>query len=199
MKTELLLNINNTNFILSQIFGGIALVFAFFALQFKNKNVLLFAQTISCFAYSLSYLFVGSSFGFCISIIGTIRFLLFYFLGKKEEKPNLWALLIINILFVSSFFFIYENLYSIILLCGTLFYTYGCWQKNDIVLRLSAINISIVYLIYNAMYQNYIGVIMEVLLIISACLYIIKVANKNKVKLFRKNKKLCLNTCSTKI
>ena len=70
---------------------------------------------------------------------------------------------------------------------GTMLYTYSVWQKKTSIYKMFGIPVGIVWTIYNIYIASIFGTILEVLLLISAIIGIVR-DNKEKEKR-RKNEK----------
>ena len=166
----------STNYIIAQCVGVVALIFSFLSLQLKERKSIFNCQIIANIAYGVSFAFLGGWFGIVMSAVATIRFIVFVFVERKGHKETIWSLIIVYALYIIAFCFVSEGWYSLLMVGAGFVFTYGCWQKSDIVLRVCAIIIGTVILVYNIFYISITGIIMESLFILSAVIYLIRKA-----------------------
>lgn len=144
-------------FILAQLCGIITLVLTVIAIQFKSKEKIVICNIFANAFASIQYLLLGASTGAVISILNTIRDMVFYIFKKKEIKPSFIVLIIFLAIALISGFISWQNIYSIIPIIVTIIYTYGLWQDNIKVIRISTVIIGFGWAIYDVVVKAYVG------------------------------------------
>lgn len=167
-------------FILAQICGLIILILTVISVQFKTKEKIVmcfvFANVIAAIQYFLLSAFTGA----VISVINAIRCIVFYYYKKKEMKPSLITLLIFELIAIISGIFTWQNIWSLIPILVTVIYTYGLWQDNVTVIRITTGIAGFGWAIYNIIVMAYVGAIQEISQLVSSVIAIVR--NKEKVK-----------------
>ena len=159
---------------MAQFLGLIYALFLLFSLFGKNTKQILFMQTISFFFKSIHYYLLGGLSGFITSFISMLRNLIFY---KIKESY------IISIFFIAIYILIgiltFNNIYSILPVIATIAYTLIINYDNPKYLRLGMFFTSVTWLIYNIYVNSYSGIIIQIIMIITNIIAIIKL-DKNK-------------------
>ncbi|MFA5602248.1 MAG: YgjV family protein [Bacilli bacterium] len=173
----------NFIYIISQIIATlsfIALILSFFSNKRKTVLILLIIHTV---LYGIHYLILGAFIGFIALMIETLRNVVFYFKGKNHKENSFLVLIFFFIIFILTSIFTWDGFIKIIPLIASLIITYGIWQKNLSIYRITSLSCAILYIIYNIINVTYIGMIGEAVIAIFAFIGIIK----NDI--FKKNKK----------
>ena len=167
-------------FIIAQICGGIALILTVISVQFKSKEKIVMCFILANIAVTIQYFLLNALTGAVISILNTIRCVVFYIYKKKDLKPSLLVLLIFEIVAIISGILSWQNEWSIIPIIVTVIYTYGLWQDNVTVIRLTTAIVGFGWGIYNIIVRAFVGAIQEFSQTISAIisLYRGKINNK---------------------
>lgn len=146
-------------FIISQIFGILALVFLYFSFNKNNKHTLLLNQSMSNLMFSLSFLFLNAYTGFFSFLMASFRNIIF---NKYNEVPNYIVLFVICILVFLSLLS-YNGLYSLLPTIAIVIYTYSLGKKNKKknlrMMRLSELIGAILCVTYDFIVKAYTGLI----------------------------------------
>lgn len=161
-------------FILAQICGIIALIVTVIAVQFKTKEQIVMCSILANLVVSIQFLLLNAITGAVISIINTIRCIIFYYYKKKDRKPSLIVLLIFEVIAVVSGIISWQNLWSIIPIIVTVVYTYGLWQDNVKVIRITTGVAGFGWAIYDIIVMAYVGAIQETSQLISAIIALVR-------------------------
>ena len=166
-------------FIIAQIMGGLVLILTVISVHFKTKE-----RVVLCFIFanifcSIQYFLLGAITGGVISILNTIRCLVFYLYKKKNIKPSLTILLIFEIIAIISGIISWQNMWSIIPIVVTIVYTYGLWQDDMKVIRITTAIAGFGWGIYNIVVMAYVGAIQSISQLISSIIAIFR-NDKNK-------------------
>ena len=162
------------NFILAQICGGIALVLTVISVQFKSKEKIVMCFILANIVVAIQYFLLNALTGAVISIINAIRCIVFYIYKKKNLKPSIYILLLFEVVAITCGIISWQNNWSIIPIVVTVLYTYGLWQDNVTVIRISAGIVGFGWTVYNLIVQAYVGAIQEAAQTISSIISLIR-------------------------
>lgn len=161
-------------FILAQVCGVIVLVLTVISVQFKTKEKIVMCFVFANLVMSIQFFLLNAITGAIISIINTIRCIIFYYYKKKDKKPSLLILLIFEIVAVISGIISWQNIWSIIPIIVTVIYTYGLWQDNVKVIRVTTAIVGLGWAIYDVIVMAYVGAIQEISQFISATIALVR-------------------------
>lgn len=161
-------------FILAQICEIIALIITVIAVQFKTKEQIVMCSILANIVVSIQFLLLNAITGAVVSVINTIRCIIFYYYKKKDRKPSLIVLLIFEIVAVVSGIISWQNLWSVIPIIVTVIYTYGLWQDNVKVIRITTAVAGFGWAVYDIIVMAYVGAIQETSQLISAIIALIR-------------------------
>ena len=167
-------------FILAQICGVIALILTVVSVQFKTKEKIVMCFVFANLVVTIQFFLLNAISGAVISIINTIRCIIFYYYKKKDKKPSLIILFIFEIVAIVSGMMSWQNMWSVIPIIVTLIYTYGLWQDNVKVIRITTAVVGLGWAIYDVIVMAYVGAIQEISQFVSAMIALIK--NKEETK-----------------
>ncbi len=117
---------------------------------------------------AIQYFLLNALTGAIISILNTIRCLVFYFYKKKDMKPSLIVLIIFEVIAVISGIVSWQDMWSLIPIIVTVIYTYGLWQDNVKVIRITTGIVGAGWAIYNVVVKAFVGALQEIAQLISA-------------------------------
>ncbi len=165
-------------FILAQVCGVIALILTVISVQFKTKE-----KIVMCFIWAntvvaIQYFLLGAITGAIVSIINAIRCIVFYIYKKKDMKPSITVLLIFEIIAVISGIISWQNMWSLIPIIVTVIYTYGLWQDDIKIVRITTAIAGFGWAIYNIVVKAYIGALQSISQLISAIVSLYNSKNK---------------------
>lgn len=167
-------------FILAQICGLIALALTVISVQFKTKEKIVMCMVIANVVVAIQYFLLNAVTGAVISIINAIRCIIFYYYKKKDMKPSIIVLIVFEAIAIISGIFTWQNIWSLIPIIVTVIYTYGLWQDNVTVIRITAGVVGFGWAVYNVIVMAYVGAIQEISQLISSVIAIVK--DKKEVK-----------------
>ena len=131
---------------------------------------------------AIQYFLLNALTGAIISILNTIRCIIFYVYKKKDLKPSLVVLLIFEIVAVISGTLSWQNIWSIIPIIVTVIYTYGLWQDNIKIIRITTGVVGFGWAVYDLIVKAFVGAIQETSQLISAIISLYRgKKEKNKV------------------
>lgn len=167
-------------FILAQICGFIVLILTVISVQFKTKEKIVMCFVFANIVATMQYFLLNATTGAVVSIINTIRCIIFYYYKKKEKKPSFMILLVFEVVAVVSGIISWQNIWSMIPIIVTVIYTYGLWQDNVKVIRLTTAIVGLGWAIYNVIVMAYIGAIQEISQFVSAVIALMKKENTHE-------------------
>ena len=155
-------------FIIAQICGAIALILTVISIQVKTKDKIIMCTILANIVVTMQYFLLGALTGGVLSIINTIRCIVFYIYKKKNLKPSIIILLIFEIVTIISGCISFQNAWSLIPIVVSVIYTYGLWQDNVTVIRITTGIAGFGWALYNAIVKAYTGVIQETLAVLAS-------------------------------
>ena len=161
-------------FILAQILGAIGLLGIVVGIQQKSKDKVLLIYLIVNVIFTAQYFCLGAYVGAAIYIVNTIRTGVFYYYKKKDMKPSYWVLMLFIVSAIVSGAITWQNIYSIIPVAVTVFYTYSIWQDNVKIIRIGTLTVAAGWLVYNLIVMAYSGAAAELVHFISAIVAMVR-------------------------
>lgn len=167
------------NFILSQVFGGIALILVCISF-FQNKKVFLILQTASNLFYAGSFLASSSLVAGINTCISTIRIIVIYFY-EKDEKTTPWyiiSLFLISYIVVDIVFF--SGYWDIIPAITSILITLAMIMKDMLIVNYMLLLPNFLLIVYNFFNTFYTSSILNLVELIVVVVAIITIYNKRK-------------------
>lgn len=170
-------------FYLAQICGILIMLCNAISVQFKTKDKILICFVVANLFGIIQYFLLNAITGAVVYIISTIRCIVFYYYEKKDLKPALAVLVVFEILAIICGALSWQNMWSIIPIIVTVIFTYGLWQKDLKVTRISTAITGFGWVFYNIVVIAYVGAIYDGALAISSIIALIrnKKNSNNKV------------------
>lgn len=165
-------------FVLAQICGLIALVLTVISVQFKTKEKIVMCSVLANIVVAIQYFLLSALTGAVISVINAIRCFIFYLYKKKKMKPSIIVLIVFEIVAIISGIISWQNIWSVIPIIVTVIYTYGLWQDDVTVIRITTGIVGFGWAIYNLVVMAYVGALQETSQLISAIIALYR--NKDK-------------------
>lgn len=169
----------DTNFILTQILGGIALILVCFSYFVKNKKYFLLIQVFANIFYAGAFLFQNlfvAGFNTIVSIVRTAIFYL-YFKSDKNNIP-IYVPLIFTGIYILNFIVFYTSMLDITALFTSIVFTFALYIKNMQTTRCVSLLPNIMLCVYNFVNRCYsssaLDFIESVVIIVSIIYYHIK-------------------------
>lgn len=167
-------------FILAQIFGGIALVLVCIGYFFKTKSALMIIQIIANFFYAGAFFVVGSYVGAGLTMISLLRCVYLYFAEKKHFKYTLHMLPIFIILYTTITIIFWNNAFDIMSLIASVIFTIGFAIKNLQTMRYVLIFPNAILVVYNIITTTYASALLDFIETIVIIVAIVKFYFNNK-------------------
>lgn len=144
-------------FILAQICGLIALLITVINIQLKSKEKIVMFNVWANVAVAIQYFLLGAYTGAVISVLNAIRDVVYFLFKKKNFKPSVLVLLIFETVAMITGIISWQNIWSIIPIVVTIIYTYGLWQDNVKILRITTVIIGYGWTIYDIVVKAYVA------------------------------------------
>ena len=141
--------------------------------QQKSGKKLVFWKLISDVLWALQYIMLGAYSGAAIAVIGIFREIVFYNNDKKWARSRLWLLFFICVSVLSGIL-TFKSVFSLLPMVASVLSILGFWRKSPSLSRVLAFPISASMLTYDIYAVSYMGIVNEVLTIISAVIGIIR-------------------------
>lgn len=162
------------NFLLAQIIGFIGLLIMCVALMQTSKQKILlwftFYNLTTIVVYALLQQFLGS----VLVVIATLRTIIYFYFSAHKKKPNLFVVLVFEILLVTISFLMWQNYFDLFLIANLVMLTYVTWQDNTKLIRYGYILSSLLLISYNIFVMAYSNLASESIALIFACAGLLK-------------------------
>ncbi len=174
------------SYILSQVFIIINYALLVATYQSKNRKKILVFNFLGLLATCISFVFLSAYSGLAMTIVAIIRNVIFMIDEKKngeKTKNGLKDYIILAVLYIISLVslvFTYDGILSMMSVFATMLYTYSVWQKDTKVYKILGLPVGILWIIYNIYIKSIFGIILEVVLFISAIIGLINEKKNRK-------------------
>lgn len=160
--------------ILAQVLASLAILFWVISILLKNKKNILLMQVIANGIYGIEYLLLGAFSAASMNFLSFLRLLVYYFYALLNIKMPKWILFVFIALVLLFGIITYDGLISLLPIIITVLYTYAFWQNNLNVARIIYIVAAIIWIYYNYEVGAYVGIIGNILEIITGLISLIK-------------------------
>jgi hypothetical protein len=150
-----------SDFLLSQILIGIAILTDTLSFQFKDRKKIVACLLVSCTLISAHFMLLGHWTAACLGLVAAVRFTSSIFSTSKK----LMGLFVFTTIVISIFTF--EGLLSILGCAGGIFGTVASFCKEDKLLRQLMLVGTSLWLVHNILAGSPLAVLMEVIFISS--------------------------------
>lgn len=167
-------------YIISQVFIIFNYIFLGITYQLKNRKYILIFNILSLTSVGIGYLLLNAKTGLAMAIVSIIRNIIFMYDEKihgkslKINKNDICILLFIYALCIILAILTYSGPLSLLSVAATMLFTYSVWQKNTKTYKWLGIPVCIIWLSYNIYIKSLFGIILELVLMISAVIGIIR-------------------------
>ncbi len=160
--------------VITEFFGGIALIFWAISIQTKEKSKILKLQSLANIFYMGQYFLLHAPSAAFMNLVSTIRGIVFY-QKEKQNKPNTKLSLIIFISLIILIAILTCNTpLSLIPIAITIMYTITTYQKNTKIIRITFLMAAFVWIFYNLKVGAYAPLIGNIIEIISGTISILR-------------------------
>ena len=160
--------------ILAQVLALFAILFWVISILLKNKKNILLMQVIANGIYGIEYLLLGAFSAASMNFLSFLRLLVYYFYALLNIKMPKWILFVFITLVLLFGIITYDGLISLLPIIITVLYTHAFWQNNLNVARIIYIVAAIIWIYYNYEVGAYVGIIGNILEIITGLISLIK-------------------------
>lgn len=160
--------------VLAQVLASLAILFWVISILLKNKKNILLMQVIANGIYGIEYLLLGAFSAASMNFLSFLRLLVYYFYALLNIKMPKWILFVFITLVLLFGIITYDGLISLLPIIITVLYTYAFWQNNLNVARIIYIVAAIIWIYYNYEVGAYVGIIGNILEIITGLISLIK-------------------------
>ena len=160
--------------VLAQVLASPGILFWVISILLKNKKNILLMQVIANGIYGIEYLLLGAFSAASMNFLSFLRLLVYYFYALLNIKMPKWILFVFITLVLLFGIITYDGLISLLPIIITVLYTYAFWQNNLNVARIIYIVAAIIWIYYNYEVGAYVGIIGNILEIITGLISLIK-------------------------
>ena len=159
--------------------GIIAMSSLFYTYQQKDRKHILIGKMIADSFWGIHYFLLGAYAGMIPNLVAIARELVFMQRGKKKWASGIWVpifFIIVNFSLGVSTFKVWYNVLPIV---GTMVVAIALWIKNPRITKLILLPVVSAYLTYNIFVGSYIGIVNEIVGLISLILYFVRSKKMN--------------------
>ena len=165
--------------ILAQIIAIFAIIAYLFAPHQKSKKKVLVFKIVSNSLYMLQYIILGAISAAGTNFINVLQSIIFYKYAKENKKvPIFWGVVFSAIIILLGIFS-YINITSIVPIALALLTTYGIWQDNLKIYRITCAFAIFCWIFYNIYISAYVSAIGNIFQCISTIIAIYNLNIKN--------------------
>ncbi len=161
--------------LLAQVLGISAVVFYLLSYQCKRRRNIIAVNIISRILYVVQYLLLGAFVGAVLDFLGMITS---FAAGKKDKLFKLKFGKVIPYIFavvlVVAGLLVYENVFSLLGICGILLETTAFWMTNETKIRIVSFLAAPFWLAYNIVNEAYGSALGCILAMVSIAIAIIR-------------------------
>ena len=167
-------------YVLSQVFVIINAVLLMATYQLKTRKSILIVSFMALIANGVAYVLLSAWSGLAMVFVAMMRNIIFMIDEKKNgksdkiDKKDIIILVILYAISIISAIYTYEGILSMMSVVATMLYTYSVWQKKTSIYKILGIIIEVIWIIYNIYIFSIFGIIVEIFLLISAIIGIIR-------------------------
>ena len=167
-------------YVLSQIFVIINAALLMATYQLKTRKSILIVSFMALIANGVAYVLLSAWSGLAMVFVAMMRNIIFMIDEKKNgksdkiDKKDIIILVILYAISIISAIYTYEGILSMMSVVATMLYTYSVWQKKTSIYKILGIIIEVIWIIYNIYIFSIFGIIVEIFLLISAIIGIIR-------------------------
>ncbi len=170
------------NNLLAQIIGLIAISLWTLSIQNKRQYKILFLQAVANLMYAIEYFLLGAISAASMNFISCIRCFLFSLKRKNNEDiPQFWLIFFLFSLLLLGILS-FKDYLSLIPIVITIFYTIASYMKNSNWIRIVLLVAAFIWIYYNYVVGAYVGIIGNLLEIISGIVSLIRFRNIKKFR-----------------
>ena len=168
------------SYAMSQVFIIFSYLFLMNSYNVNTKTKIILYNMASIILTGLSYLCLGAYSGIAMSFVDMFRNILFFLYDKYNSNkdnitiPSIGILAIVYSLCILLAVMTYNSFLSLMPVFATMMYTYSIWKKNPKVYKWLGVPIGISLILYNIYIKSLFGIILEIILMLSAIIGLTK-------------------------
>lgn len=155
-----------------EIFGLVAIIVNFLIYQQKERDSLLKVKLLSDLAWTLHYGLLTAFSGMAVCLVGALRETVFILTKDKQDNRKYFLLAFCLISIITSLLTM-KDAYGLLPAVASLIAVFSYWQANTTVTKLLGLPISLTMLTYDFVRFSIMGIINEILTIISILIFFI--------------------------
>ena len=160
--------------IVAQVVGFFAMCSLFYTYQQKGRKQILFGKLVADTCWGIHYLILGAYAGMIPNLVAIVREFVFMQRGKKKWASGIWVPIFFMIINLGIGMWTFKVWYNVLPIVGTMVVAGALWVSNPRLTKIILFPVVTAYLIYNFFVGSYIGVINEIVGLISLILYFIR-------------------------
>ena len=164
-------------YIIAQSLGVVAVVLGFVNYQVKTREQVLIVHILTTVCFGFHYMLLGAWSGMAMNFVGTVRGVVFYFVGKNGKVSRAWAVSF-AVLMGAIGIIGWEAWYSVFAVTGLVINSYSLSFSNPNNIRKSILVTSPLVIVYDAFVGSFGGVVYESVVIISSIVGLIRFRKK---------------------
>ncbi len=151
----------------------LSIIFRLISRLQKTKGKALIFVCCSCLVSAITYFLLGQIAGACLLAAGIIRTIVFFLYDHFKVKPNVVVLICFEISFIIILGLTWQSAIDIFILLSLVIFTFGSWQDNMYVFRISTVSDNIVCMIYDGLVGAYVTIVGDVICLIASIFSIV--------------------------
>lgn len=172
----------DTVFYIGQALGLVTVILGIVNYQVKTRQQVLAVHMATTICFALHYLCLGAWAGMAMNMVGTVRNIVFYHLGKKGKVSRWWAIgfaVVLGGMGTATSLIAGEAWYFVISVVALMINSFSMSFTDPQNIRRSILVTSPMVLIYDACVSSYGGMVYEAVVILSSLIGLLR---------YRKNK-----------
>ena len=173
----------DTRFIIGQALGVLAVILGFINYQVKSRERVLFIHIATTVCFALHYFCLEAWAGMAMNMVGFVRNIFYYYLGKNGKMSRFWPIIFTVILCamgITASLTAGEGWYFWLSVVGLTVNSYAMSFSNPDNIRKSILVTSPIVLVYDAFSKSYGGMVYESIVIISSVIGLLNGRKKKK-------------------
>ena len=169
-----------TDFVLAQIFGGIALIIICIGYFVKRKSTFLLTQVAGNFFYAMAFFVVEAYVGFALVMISLFRCIYIYLCEKYSFKYMIHFLSIFIVMYIVTTIIFWGSPYDFMPLISSTLFTIGYTIKNMQLMRYILIIPNTLLVVYNILTTTYTSALLDLIEVVVIIVAITKFYKEQK-------------------
>ena len=168
-------------FVIAQIVSVITIITTVLALFQKEKFKTMILFTISNISMMATYSLLGRWLSLILVGIAGVRTFIYYLYAVKNLKPNYIVMVAFEVVLVIVSILLWEDYLDLLMLINLCMLTYMTWQDNMKLIRAGYVVSALLLITYDILVKAYVGMISEVILLVSSAISIIRYDIKGRI------------------